>query len=118
MSRRPLRIMTLAGGVAMLALGTQVAGTEALERSVKSFREALEVRRQDAAPLLWAQTANNLGAASFALFRRNNNPALLEEAIDRFEGARAIYSRFRQHRTVAVIEKNLARARELQRARR
>ncbi|MCG8511011.1 MAG: hypothetical protein MI741_17445, partial [Rhodospirillales bacterium] len=104
-------------GVAMLALGTQVAGTEALERSVNSFRDALEVRRQDAAPLLWAQTANNLGAASFALFRRSKNPALLEEAIDRFEGARAIYTRFRQHRTVAVIEKNLARARGLLRQR-
>lgn len=104
-------------GVAMLALGTQVAGTEALERSVNSFREALEIRRKDAAPLLWAQTANNLGAASFALFRRNNDTALLEEAIDRFEGAHAVYSRFKKERTVTVIEKNLARARSLLRQR-
>ncbi len=43
-------------GVALMALGTQVAGNEALERSVTAFRETLEVRHREAAPLLWAQT--------------------------------------------------------------
>ncbi len=100
-------------GVALMALGTQVAGTEALERSVTAFREALEVRHREAAPLLWAQTANNLGAASFALFRRTDKRDLLEEAVRRFEEAHAVYSRFKQQRTVTVIEKNLHRARSL-----
>lgn len=99
-------------GVALLALGSQVTGSEALERSVAAFREALEVRRRDVAPLLWAQTANNLGAASFALSRRKTVPGLLDEAVRCFEGAREIYLKYRQPRTVAVIEKNLARVRE------
>ena len=100
-------------GVALMALGTQVAGNEALERSVTAFREALEIRHREAAPLLWAQTANNLGAASFALFRRTDKRDLLEEAVRRFEEAHAVYSRFKQQRTVTVIEKNLHRARSL-----
>lgn len=99
-------------GVALLALGSQVTGTEALERSVACFREALDVRRRDAQPLLWAQTANNLGAASFALSRRKTVPGLLDEAVRCFEGAREIYLKVRQPKVVAVIEKNLARVRE------
>lgn len=99
-------------GVALMALGSQVTGTEALERSVAAFREALEVRRRAAAPLLWAQTANNLGAASFALSQRKAVPGLLEEALRGFEGAREVYAKYRQQKTVAVIEKNMARVRE------
>ena len=100
-------------GVALMALGSQVAGTEALERSIKAFRSAHEVRFRTKVPLLWAQTANNLGAASIALFRRSKSPALLEEAVRNFEGAREVFLQHRQNRTVAVIEKNLTRAREL-----
>ncbi len=99
-------------GVALLALGSQVTGTEALERSVAAFREALEVRRRDVAPLLWAQTANNLGAASFALSRRKSVPGLLDEAVRCFEGAREIYVKYRQPKVVTVIEKKLAKVRE------
>jgi len=99
-------------GVALMALGSQIAGTEALERSVAAFREALEVRRREAAPLLWAQTSNNLGAASFALSQRKTIPGLLEEALRGFEGARDVYVKYRQQKTVAVIEKNMARVRE------
>jgi len=99
-------------GVTMMALGSQVAGTDALESSVKAFREALVVRRRNVAPLLWAQTANNLGAASFALSRRKTVPGLLDEAVQCFEGARQVYSQYGQHKTVAVIEKNLTRVRE------
>lgn len=98
-------------GIVLMALGIQVAGTEALERSVAAFHETLEVRQENASPLLWAQTANNLGAASFALYRRKETPELLEEAMQRFEGAREIYAKFGHYRTVEIIEKNLDRAR-------
>ncbi|MBC8158495.1 MAG: hypothetical protein H8E94_04100 [Alphaproteobacteria bacterium] len=100
-------------GVALMVLGGQVAGTTPLERSITAFEQAHEVRLRSQAPLLWAQTANNLGAASFSLFRRKQTPQLLEDAIRNFEGAREIYVRYRQDRTVAVIEKNLKRAREM-----
>ncbi len=100
-------------GVALMVLGGQVAGTEALDRSIAAFRDAHEVRMRTLAPLLWAQTANNLGAASFSLFRKTKTPQLLDDAIKNFEGAREIYVQYRQDRTVAVIEKNLTRAREL-----
>jgi hypothetical protein len=100
-------------GVSLMALSGQVAGTGTLERSIAAFKDAHEVRLRTLAPLLWAQTSNNLGAASFSLFRRSSTPQLLEDAIRHFEGAREIYVQYRQERTVAVIEKNLKRAREL-----
>jgi len=98
-------------GVALMGLGMQVSGPEALERSVAAFRETMEIRHQESSPLLWAQTANNLGAALFALYRRKGIAELLDEAEQGFEGAHAIYSRYGEARMVEVIEKNLDRVR-------
>src|SRR5690606_32151814 len=85
----------------------------ALEQAVGVFRKALEVRKRPVAPLLWAQTANNLGAAAFALAKRNGDAALMREACDCFEGAIEVYRERSQTAKVHVIEKNLQRVQRL-----
>ncbi len=104
-------------GVALMDFGSQVAGTEALERAAVVFREVLEVRDREAAPLAWAQTVNNLGATSFALFKRAEDVGMLHDALTCFEGAREVYERHGDAKTAAVIEKNLHRAQGLMRGR-
>lgn len=68
-------------------------------------------------PLLWAQTANNLGAACFSLAKRNAEAALLREASSCFEGAVEIYQTSGAAKKAEVIRNNLSRVERLLSAR-
>ncbi len=96
-----------------MGLGEQVGGTKSLEQSLACFRAALEVRGREATPLLWAQTANNLGAVAFALSKRNSDKALMNEACSCFEGASDVYKKMGKPKLAGVIDKNLFRVQRL-----
>ena len=97
----------------LLVLGEEMNADATLEKAVSNFRTAMKVRHKDKTPLLWAQTANNLGAACFTLGKRNSQNALLREASDCFEGATEIYRQQGVTKQAQVIEKNLQRVRRL-----
>ena len=72
------------------------------------------MRKRDAQPLLWAQTANNLGAACFALAKQAGEEHLLEEASYYFQGAIKVFRKTRgQKKKADVISKNLMRVQHL-----
>ncbi|MSO85873.1 MAG: hypothetical protein EXR04_08025, partial [Rhodospirillales bacterium] len=100
-------------GVLLTALGEHMAGTAALEQAVMVFHKVLNVRRRETLPLFWAQTASGLGVAAFALAKRNGDAASLREAVGCFEGALEIYGQHGQGQAIAVLQKNLQRARRL-----
>jgi tetratricopeptide (TPR) repeat protein len=100
-------------GVLLTTLGEHMTGTAALEQAVMVFHKALNVRRRETLPLHWAQTTSALGATSFALAKRNGNAAALREAVGCFEGALDIYGQLGQGQAIAVLQKNLQRARRL-----
>lgn len=100
-------------GVLLTALGEHMSGTAALEQAVLVFHKALNVRRRETLPLFWAQTASALGAAAFGLAKRNGDAAALREAVGCFEGALEIYGQLGQGQAIAVLQKNLLRARRL-----
>lgn len=100
-------------GVLLTALGEHTSGTAALEQAMMVFHKALNVRRRETLPLFWAQTASGLGAAAFALAKRNGDAACLREAVGCFEGALEIYGQLGQGQAIAVLQKNLQRARRL-----
>lgn len=100
-------------GVLLTALGEHMAGHAALEQAVMVFHKALNVRRRETLPLFWAQTASALGAAAFSLAKRNGDAATLREAVGCFEGALEIYGQTGQSQAIAVLQKNLQRARRL-----
>ena len=97
----------------LLALGEQVNGNTTLEIAVKKFRASLNVRKREVVPLLWAQTANNLGAACFSLAKRNSELALLREASTCFEGAIEIYQNSGAEKKADLIANNLSRVQRL-----
>ncbi len=90
-----------------------MGGEKALEQAVFKFRDAIKVHKRETAPVLWAQTANNLGAACFALAKRNSKNSLLREATDYFKGATEIYRQQGILKQAEVIEKNLHRVKRL-----
>jgi tetratricopeptide (TPR) repeat protein len=100
-------------GVLLTALGEHMAGTAALEQAVMVFHKAHDVRRRDVLPLHWAQTASALGSAAFGLAKRNGSASALREAVGCFEGALEIYEQSGQSQAVAVLQRNLQRARRL-----
>jgi tetratricopeptide (TPR) repeat protein len=100
-------------GVLLTALGEHTAGTAALEQAVAVFHKALNVRRRETLPLFWAQTASALGAAAFSLAKRNGDAGALREAVGCFEGALEIYGQVGQSQAIAVLQRNLQRARRL-----
>ena len=86
-----------------------------LQQSISTFRKALEVRKRDIWPVLWAQTANNLGAACVALAKRTKEEHLVNEAAECFEGAIEVYrTQPGQKKRVTVIANNLEKVRQLQ----
>jgi len=98
-------------------MGEQVTGNATLEMAIKRFRQALEIRKRDKMPLLWAQTANNLGAACFSLAKRNAEAALLRGESSCFEGAVEIYQSSGAAKKAEVIRNNLSRVERLLSAR-
>jgi tetratricopeptide (TPR) repeat protein len=58
-----------------------------LEEAVAEYRAALEEGTRERAPLQWASTQNNLGAALQALGTRESGTARLEEAVGVYRAA-------------------------------
>ena len=77
----------------------------------------MKVHKRDKTPVLWAQTANNLGVACFALAKRNSQNSFLREASDCFEGATEVYRQQGASKQAEVIDKNLHRVKRLLRTR-
>lgn len=102
---------------ALQVFGDQLGSVPALERAVELCRATLEVRSEEAVPLLWAASQNNLGSALFLLAKRRDSAALFEDAAAAFKGALAVYQIHGQGRLAAVTEKNLARAENATRSR-
>ena len=95
-------------------MGENVSGNRVLEQSAACFRQSLEVRRREIAPLLWAQTINNLGAVTFSLYKRNENEAILNEVAACFKGASEVYSQLGRQDKAAVAHRNMERIIDIQ----
>lgn len=97
--------------------GDQLGSAPALERAVELIRATLDVRSEEAVPLLWAASQNNLGSALFLLAKRRDSAALFDDAAAAFRNAVGMYQIHGQGRLAAVTEKNLARALDASRLR-
>ena len=78
-------------GNALVRLGERESGQmesiRRLEEAVASYRAALTEWTQERAPLKWAVTQSNLGAALAALGERENETARLEAAVPTYRAA-------------------------------
>jgi exonuclease VII small subunit len=68
-------------------LGERESGTARLEEAVAPFRDALQEYTRERAPLQWAATQNDLGAALQTLGERESGTARLEEAVAAYREA-------------------------------
>ena len=73
--------------VAELAIGNQRGDSEALERAVAAYRDALNEFTQDRVPLEWARTQSNLGVALFLIGERESGTERLKAAADAYREA-------------------------------
>jgi hypothetical protein len=78
---------------------------------VAAYDAALEERTRERAPLDWAMTQTNLGNALWVLGARGDDKAL-RRAVAAFEAALDELSTHNASAYVAIIERNLARARD------
>ncbi len=106
---RWLEVMT-AKGAALMTAGAINTGTKELEAATEVLREVLQERDRVSQPLPWAQASNGLGSAVFALAKRTQNKAQLEEAITCFDGAISIYESLNQTVAIGIVSKNQQRA--------
>jgi hypothetical protein len=67
-------------GEVLRLIGERTDGTEALEQSVAAYRAALQVRTQEATPVDWAWTTDDLAWALKTLGQRTGNRAMVAEA--------------------------------------
>lgn len=100
-------------GTALVTAGTIGLGVKDLEAAVEALREVLDTLDRAAQPLQWAQASNGLGSAVFALAKRTQDRACLDEAIQYFDGALAVYEERQQAVAIGVVGKNLQRAHRL-----
>ena len=100
-------------GMVLLALGEQAGAHTPLDSAIKNFRASLGVHWRESVPLLWAQTINNLGAACFAMAKRNSDPAVLCEYVACFGGAIEVYTKSGETKKSATMDNNLSRVRRL-----
>jgi hypothetical protein len=92
-------------------MGESLSDNTMLENAIISFDQALNVRKREIVVVQWAQTTNNMGAAAFALAKRTEDKALMQQAVYAFEGAMTVYRDIGQEQRVHIIEKNLKKAR-------
>ncbi len=79
---------------ALYAQGDERGDNKALAMAVERYRDILSIRRRDSAPLDWAATENNLGAALERLGEREGTNSHLEAAITAYRAALAAASTF------------------------
>ena len=95
-------------GHALGILGRQQRGTHTLERAVKAFESALELRDRERKPFDWAATQNNLGNAIGILGQRQQDLELLEQSVDAFEAALEVPASNATPDSRASVHSNLA----------
>ncbi len=100
-------------GAALATAGSINLGAKDLEAAAVVLREVFEACDRTTNPLQWAQGSNGLGSAVFALAKRTNDKARLNEAIGYFDGALAVYEARNQTVALGVVGKNLQRAHRL-----
>jgi tetratricopeptide (TPR) repeat protein len=91
-------------------LGEFKSNTEYLEQAVDAFRIALSERPREIAPLEWATTQNNLGAALQALGECNSDTKLMEQAVDAYRAALEEWTDSRTPSDWAGVQINLGNA--------
>ena len=89
-------------------LGEKHQSAEALEKAAGACRSALEVRKKEKHPLLWAATQNNLGSALFLLGKLTKDLTPLGESAEAFEQAHDFYKSYGAVKMAAITEKNMS----------
>ncbi|WP_135081538.1 hypothetical protein [Terasakiella sp. SH-1] len=98
----------------MMLHGQLVKGAQSLEQAGVAYQAVLKVYDEEKYPAQWANTQNNLGATLFALAKRDpHTHAWLDHALSCFENARDYYTENGRPQLVHVIDKNIAKAKEL-----
>ena len=100
-------------GITLAQLAESFSGTALAEQAVECFMKALEVRRREAVPGLWAASQNNLGAALFSLGKATGDNSLLQRAASSFRGAMEVYREAGSTNNVHVLQKNIGRVERL-----
>jgi tetratricopeptide (TPR) repeat protein len=105
--------LLFAAGWGFQVYGEQAGDNAALRRAVQAYEAALQERTRERAPLDWAATQNNLGAALRVLGGRGDNGEALRRAVQAFEAALEVFRRHDALAYAVVAERNLARAQAL-----
>src|SRR5205085_7058797 len=79
-------------------------------RAAERYRNALQERTRERAPLDWAMTQNNLGTALGALGGRESGTGRLEEAVEDYRAALQERTRERAPLDCATTQTNLGAA--------
>ena len=87
--------------------GQREGGTARLEEAVAAYREALEERTRERAPLDWAATQTSLGDVLSTLGNREGRTTSLEEALVAYREALKVQTREQEPLEWARIQNNL-----------
>ena len=80
-------------GNILAALGQSLRDADLYNKSIASFKSALEFYSQESTPHEWAATQTNLGTALQALGRQESDSKALKDSIDAYTVALLVYSR-------------------------
>jgi tetratricopeptide (TPR) repeat protein len=97
-------------GLLQTVIGEQSVEPQTLEAAVAALRNALEEFPRDGAPVQWAMTQNNLGAALQTLGERKRDSALLKAAVAAFRAVLEEFTRERAPLDWAMTQNNLGNA--------
>jgi tetratricopeptide (TPR) repeat protein len=101
--------LLFAAGWGFQVYGEQAGDNAALRRAVQAYEAALQERTRERAPLDWAATQNNLGAALRVLGERGDDAAL-RRAVQAYEAALQERTRERVPLDWAATQNNLGNA--------
>ena len=92
------------------AIGEQRGDSEALERAIAAYQDALKEHTRERVPLDWAMIQNNLGLALFRLGERESGKDKLEAAVTAYREALKIRTREKVPFQWAATQNNLGNA--------
>lgn len=94
-------------GISYLCLFSQTSDTSYIDKSIESFQEALNFRRQDNAPLYWAKTMNSLGGAYEKKSEVSGDSDNARIALRHLTAARSLYMERDMQGSVSDITYNI-----------
>jgi hypothetical protein len=97
------------GGV-LAAMGERYREPVVLEEAVAAFGAALEERRRDRSPQLWAASAASQGLASMQLAARRKDPGMAQQAFMQIAAAVEAMREAGHSADVATLQKKLVLA--------